>query len=361
MGKANIKLCALLDMVGMAKVRVKNQISRSNLDRLTEPFALLPKNPAQARCIMKTGMFLLCTFVAITAVVLRTIDLSDYLVATGILAATPRIQACESTSHTSAPVAAMARNKADAALVMAAVVHTMASQGSRDSTTGSAADISFRYTSTSENCHTAAKLEDIRTALRKALNLPGKGYVYSTMCLRLTDGGPCKGFLAYGRSDVFDNTTTCDDTLTFSECVDSEQVYSRGISDTSSIAVSSGSVQQIAYAYYAAGENCATMSEVGSIEVALHQKLSKLDARSIEEPRSKHCGRDLVDERQEPASRISQENRTYMRFDGSLCIHPSIWHQRIDDHSFSPSLDLDVTLQMSWPPFFCHVQAFHSE
>lgn len=234
--------------------------------------------------MIKTAMFLLCAFVAFTAVVLRSIDLLDYLAATGILATTPLIQACESTSHISTPVAAMVRNKADAALVMAAVVHTMASQGSCDLTTGSAADISFRYSSVGENCHTTAELDIIRTALRKVLNLPGKGYVHSTMCLRLTDGGSWKGFLAYGRSDVFDKTTTCDDTLTFSECVDSEQIYSRGVSDTNAIAVSSGSVQQIAYAYYAAGENRATMSEVGSIEVALGQQLSKLDAGSIQEP-----------------------------------------------------------------------------
>lgn len=233
---------------------------------------------------MRTGTLLLCAFVALTAVILRKIDFSDYLAATGILATTPLIQACESTSHTPESVAAMARNKADAALVMAAVVHTMASQGGCDSTTGSAAGIDFRYTSIGENCHTMATLDDIQTALRKALNLPGKGYVRSTMCLRLNDGGPWKGFLAYGRSDVYDNTTTCDDTLTFSACVDSEQVYSRGFSDTNSIAVSSGSVQQIAYAYHAAGENCATMSEVGSIEVALRRKLSELDARSIDEP-----------------------------------------------------------------------------
>lgn len=233
---------------------------------------------------MKTNALLLCAFVALTAIILREIDFSGYLAATDILATTPLIQACESTSHTSIPVAAMARNKADAALVMAAVVHTMASQGSCDSITGSAAGIDFRYTSIGENCHTMATLDAIRTALRKALHLPGKGYLYPAMCLRLTDGGAWKGFLAYGRSDVYDNTTTCDDTLAFSACVNSEQVYSKGFSDPNSIAVSSGSVQQIAYTYYAAGENCATMSEVGSIEVALRQKLSELDARSIEEP-----------------------------------------------------------------------------
>ncbi|KAK6000394.1 hypothetical protein QM012_003640 [Aureobasidium pullulans] len=232
---------------------------------------------------MKTGTFLLCAFVALTAVILRRIKFSDYFVATGILAATPQVQARESISHTSTPVAAMARNKADAALVMAAVAHMQSNQRTCASITGSAADISFRYTSIGENCHTTAKMDDIWTAIRKALNIPGKGYIHSTMCLRLTDGGSWKSFLAYGRSDVFDDTTICNDTLTFSKFVESGKEFSSSTTDMTSTAISSGSFEQIAYVYYAAGPDCATMSEIGFIKVALRQKLGKLDTRSIKE------------------------------------------------------------------------------
>lgn len=178
----------------------------------------------------------------------------------------------------------MAHNKANAVQSIASIIHTKASRGDCGLTVGSIAGISFRHTSIGGTCHTPAKLDDIEIALKKALNMPGKGFIQSTMYLRLTTEGSWKSFLAYGRSDVFDDTTTCDDTLKFSECFEGDRAYPRSSSDTNSTAVSTGSFQQIAYAYYAAGENCAKMSEVGSIEVALHQKLSKLDARSIEKP-----------------------------------------------------------------------------
>lgn len=233
---------------------------------------------------MRTGTILLCAFGALTAGILRAIDLSDYLVATGLMAATPRIRVCESASHTSVPVAAMAQNKAKAVQAMAALIHTKASRGDCGLTAGSISGISFRHASIGGTCHTATRLDYIETALKKALNMPGKGFIQTTMCLRLNDDGPWKSFLAYGRFDVFDDTTTCDDTLNFSECLEGDQGYPRGVSDTNSTAVSSGSFQQIAYAYHAAGPNCATMSEVGSVDFALSQRFSKLDAKSTEKP-----------------------------------------------------------------------------
>lgn len=230
------------------------------------------------------GTFLLCAFVALTAFIFRKIDFANCLAATGILATAPSIQTCESSSHPSDPVAAMAHNKANAVQAIAAIIHRKASQGDCSLTTGSVSGISFRHTSIGGTCHTAARMDYIETALKKALDTPGKGSIHSTMCLRLTDNGPWKSFLAYGRSDVFDDATICDDSLGFPECFESDQPYSRSNIDPNSTAVSTGSFQQIAYAYYAAGPNCATMSEIGSIEVALGQQLSQLDAHSIQEP-----------------------------------------------------------------------------
>lgn len=57
-------------------------------------------------------------------------------------------------------------------------------------------------------------------------------------------------------------------------------------------AVSSGQIGEVAYRFFSRGRNCATMSDLGAIEAALHDRFKILDAEDIPDPVCKSFNRD---------------------------------------------------------------------
>jgi hypothetical protein len=164
---------------------------------------------------MKLSNILTYAFVVAAAATVPTQNLPDYLVTidlddmeremngTGIMAR-KQIKACESNEHVNGPVAADQRNKADFAEAMASIIFQRSRRNNCAITQGTLDEISFRYSSTGNNCDTTAQQDTIQGALKKALALPGKDSIWPTMCLRLTHGGTWTGYLALGSAAVFD-------------------------------------------------------------------------------------------------------------------------------------------------------------